>query len=159
MEIERRFLAPHPPELPVLRRLLVEQSYLTLLPEVRIRRCRSLGPDAGLLFDLTIKSQGGLVRQEIIKSLTEEEYAALLPMAGGPPIQKDYTALDLDGLVLECSVVDRDLPTRYSYAEIEFPTVEEARAFQPPDWLGREVTEDASFRMARYWARTRLRDR
>jgi len=31
------------------------------------------------------------------------------------------------------------------YAEVEFDSVEEANAFTPPAWFGKEVTEDGSF--------------
>ena len=54
--------------------------------------------------------------------------------------------------------MDEGLPTQFFYAEVEFPTVEAARAFTPPQGagLGREMTEDAGFSMSRYWRRTRL---
>jgi CYTH domain-containing protein len=32
-------------------------------------------------------------------------------------------------------------------AEVEFADAESARAFEPPDWLGREVTGDEHFRV------------
>ena len=62
------------------------------------------------------------------------------------------------GETLEVSLVDEGLPTQFFYAEVEFPTVEAARAFTPPQGagLGREMTEDAGFSMSRYWRRTRL---
>jgi CYTH domain-containing protein len=31
-------------------------------------------------------------------------------------------------------------------AEVEFPSEEEAAAFSPPDWFGREVTDDERFK-------------
>ena len=34
-------------------------------------------------------------------------------------------------------------------AEVEFPTEEEAAAFQPPDWFGAEVTYDPAYTNAR----------
>lgn len=33
-------------------------------------------------------------------------------------------------------------PARFFYAEVEFDTLEQARAFVPPACLGRDVTED-----------------
>ncbi len=33
----------------------------------------------------------------------------------------------------------------FNYVEVEFSTVEQAKSFVPPDWFGREVTEDARF--------------
>ena len=54
--------------------------------------------------------------------------------------------------------MDEGLPTQFFYAEVEFPTVEAARAFTPPQdiGLGREMTEDEGFSMSRYWRKTRL---
>ena len=62
------------------------------------------------------------------------------------------------GETLEVSLVDEGLPTQFFYAEVEFPTVEAARAFTPPQGigLGREMTEDEGFSMSRYWRKTRL---
>ena len=45
----------------------------------------------------------------------------------GLEIEVDVYAGDLEGLVV---------------AEIEFPSEEEARALEPPEWLGEEVTGD-----------------
>ena len=33
----------------------------------------------------------------------------------------------------------------FNYVEVEFPAIEDAKAFLPPDWFGREVTEDERF--------------
>jgi CYTH domain-containing protein len=33
----------------------------------------------------------------------------------------------------------------FNYVEVEFSDVEAAKAFVPPVWFGREVTEDARF--------------
>ena len=44
----------------------------------------------------------------------------------------------------------------FFYAEVEFPTVEAARAFTPPAFLGREVTEEAGFSMSDYWKTRRF---
>ena len=49
--------------------------------------------------------------------------------------------------------MDRGEPTAFLYAEVEFPSVEEALAFQPPEWLSNEVTEDSYYSMSQYWMR------
>ncbi len=55
-------------------------------------------------------------------------------------------ALDQDRLAvdLELDVFDGEL-SPLTVAEVEFPTVEEAEAFTPPDWFGREVTYDKRY--------------
>ena len=53
------------------------------------------------------------------------------------------------------SLVDAGRPTAFFYAEVEFPTVEAARAFVPPPFLGEEKTESGDFSMSAYWHATR----
>ena len=60
---------------------------------------------------------------------------------------------------LEVSLVDAGRPTAFFYAEVEFPTVEAARAFVPPPFLGEEKTESGDFSMSAYWHATRGSDR
>lgn len=58
------------------------------------------------------------------------------PAAGGELRQKQYTIeLDIFHGALEGLI----------YAEVEFPSVEEATAFRPPSWFLREVTEDGAY--------------
>ena len=83
MEIERKWHMPHAPELPALTHTRMSQSYLSLTPEVRIRKYEDLMHGAPNRYDLTIKSDGTLVRDEIIKDLSAEEYEALLRMTDG----------------------------------------------------------------------------
>lgn len=152
MEIERKFWLEHVPEhLPLVRRLQVWQGYLYTDPaEVRIRRGRD--EDTGReYYELCIKSQGDLSRHEVETELTREQFEelCLLLEPGCPLIHKDYRAYALEGgLVLECSIVDDGA---FAYAEVEFDSEEAANAWQPPDFLGRETTYEAGFKMKHYW--------
>ena len=157
MEIERKWHMPHAPELPALTHTRISQSYLSLTPEVRIRKYEDLMHGAPNRYDLTIKSDGTLVRDEIIKDLSAEEYEALLRMTDGrAPVVKDHRTYDYEGRELEFSVVDPERDTGFTYAEIEFPSIEAANAFTPPAWFGTETTEQRNFRMREYWRQTRL---
>ena len=145
MEIERKWAMQAAPQLPPRCRLRVEQSYLSLTPEVRVRRYRDL--DSGQVrYDLTIKSEGTIAREEVIKE------------AGGDPIVKEYSNYDFEGRVLEYSAVDPGRESGFTYAEVEFPTLEEAEAFRAPAWFGRETTHEPGARMKEYWRQTRLAD-
>ncbi len=157
MEIERKWSMERAPDLPVRCHLRVEQSYLSLSPEVRIRRYEDLERAGAVSFDLTIKSDGTLAREEVIKELTEEEYHVLASLLKLPPIVKDYTNYEMGGYVLEFSVVDPGRPGGFSYAEVEFPTLEEAERFQAPEWFGREMTYETPYKMKNYWRDTRLK--
>ena len=156
MEIERKWKMRRAPALPVLTHTRVFQSYLSVTPEVRIRKYEDLKSAAPPQYDLTVKSEGTLAREEIIKPLTAEEYRVLLEMTGGAaPIVKDHRTYDWQGHTLEYSEVDPGEETGFSYAEVEFDTLEAAAAFSAPAWFGPESTEDAAFRMKYYWQSTR----
>ena len=157
MEIERKWHMKRAPELPALTHTRVAQSYLSLTPEVRIRKYEDLLRGGQTRYDLTIKSEGTLAREEITKPLTAEEYEILLRMtAGCDPIVKDHRTYDYAGCTLEFSVVDAERKGSFTYAEVEFPSVGAARAFKAPDWFGAETTEQQGFRMKGYWRKTRL---
>jgi len=49
-----------------------------------------------------------------------------------------------DGLTAEVDVYDGDL-AGLVVAEIEFDSPEQGDAFEPPGWLGREVTDDSRY--------------
>ncbi len=157
MEIERKWHMLRAPELPERSHTRMSQSYLSLVPELRIRKYEDLSHGAPDRYDLTIKSEGTLAREEIIKPLSAEEYEILLRMTDGrAPIVKDHHTYDYEGHELEFSAVDAQLPGGFTYAEVEFASVEEARAFTPPAWFGEETTEQRGVRMKEYWKKTRL---
>ena len=65
-----------------------------------------------------------------------------------------------DGSVLEVNHVDEGQPTEFWYAEVEYPTVEAALAWQPEscglgDYLKDEVTNQPGQSMGEYWVETR----
>ena len=154
-EIERKFLIDaFPDALPLLHTQRVFQAYLSLEPEVRLRRAEQDGQVTAR--SLTIKSGGGLVRREVRIDLSKEQFDALAELIPQPFISKDYRVYRLPGgLELECSLVDEGTDTAFLYAEIEFPSVEAAKAFPPLPLFKQEVTENPAYRMNRYWKETR----
>ena len=151
MEIERKFLISGFPEgLPLLGEAVLEQGYLCTDPVVRIR---SKEQDGRTTYRLCFKGEGRLVRQETELDLTAEQFAELQNLLRAPMVRKDFRVYALPGGErLECSLVDG----AFFYAEVEFPTVEAARAFTPPAFLGREVTEEEGFSMSEYWKTRRF---
>ena len=154
MEIERKFLMDSFPEETPICILRMAQGYLALKPTVRIRS--SVG-SKGTEYRLCIKGKGDLVREEIELPLDEEQFCRLSSLLCGPLIEKEQRQYVLpDGHVLECNQVEPDSPDGFCYGEVEFETVEEALAFQPPQWFGKEVTGLSGYSMADYWRKTRL---
>lgn len=158
MEIERRWLmdgfpAVKPGELEELGELEKEQGYLCTAPVVRIRSEHAVfGKVKAEEYILCIKGKGTLARQEIETPLSLETFEQLKAFIGVPLVHKRTRLYRLpDGHELECSLVDEGEPTAFYYAEVEFETLEQARAFKAPSFLGEEKTEDASFSMSAYW--------
>ncbi len=152
LEIERKFLIDtFPDHLPLLEQATVWQGYISTQPVVRIRKKETA---EGTGYRLCFKGEGTLTRTEVEMELSAEKYDALMPLLEVPPVRKDYRVYLLpDGKRLECSLVDRDTPTAFYYAEVEFSSVEEANVFEPPAFLGEEKTEDPTFTMSHYWER------
>ncbi len=138
MEIERKFLVRTLPEgleqNPCKR---IEQAYLCIDPALRVRR-------AGDEYVLTCKGKGLMEREEFEMPLSEEAYRHLFAKADGVRIVKDRYYLSYGAYTIE---LDRFAPplAPLILAEVEFPTREEALAFQPPEWFGREVTGDPAY--------------
>ena len=150
-EIERKFLIEEFPDLPLLEEAEAFQGYLSVEPVVRIRKKVSKEKTS---YVLCFKGKGRLCRKEIELDLPKETFDELEELLEIPMIRKEYRVYALgDGRRLECSWVDRGEPTAFLYAEVEFPSVEEALAFQPPEWLSNEVTEDSYYSMSQYWMR------
>ncbi len=142
MEIERKFLIGDMEDLPFdpkgypCRR--IEQGYLCTEPVVRIRR------DNDEYF-LTYKSKGLMIREEYNLPLTEKAYSHLRSKADGRIIEKTRYMVPLeDGLTLELDIFEGSLAPLI-LAEIEFPDEESARAYQPPQWLGEDVTFSTAY--------------
>ncbi|MCI8668617.1 MAG: CYTH domain-containing protein [Lachnospiraceae bacterium] len=142
MEIERKYLIRQIPfSLENYKFHQIEQAYLCTEPVLRIRR-----EDNN--FYITYKSKGLMIREEHNLPLTEDSYHHLLGKADGNIITKkrykipytnmsgSYTIeLDIFSGIFEGLIL----------AEVEFKTEEEALAFLPPDWFGKDVTFSSKY--------------
>lgn len=155
-EIERKFKIDRFPEgLELVDSRIVDQRYLSVDPEVRIRRVKY--QDGIRNYWLTIKSKGTLKRTEVEFDMTFDQYKALALTIPYPAIRKELNIYRLpDGHLLECNRVDGDTENEYWYAEVEFEDEASAKAFQPPEFLGEDITEDDSYKMSNVWKSTRL---
>jgi CYTH domain-containing protein len=147
VEIERKWLvagAP-PPEALDVPEATIEQGYLVTGAagsEARLRRCEGRCV-------LTVKSGEGLARAEHEVELTAAQFDALWPATEGRRLVKTRRRLpEGDRLVVELDVYGGALDG-LAVAEVEFPDEATARAFTPPDWFGREVTDDPAYKNRR----------
>lgn len=142
MEIERKFLISSIEDLPFdpeeFSRREIEQGYLCTSPVVRIRRDNEK-------YFLTYKSKGLMAREEYDLPLTPEAYQHLRTKTDGRIITKTRYMIPLEqGLTLELDLFHGDLAPLI-LAEIEFASEESALAYQPPEWLGEDVTFSAAY--------------
>ena len=161
MEIERKWMVNGWPEnLPLKEEFAMRQGYISVRPTVRIREEALTGGKTDYI--LCFKSGGGLVREEIERSIDKALFDDLENKIIGKPlikkIRRSYTLSD--GSVLEVNHVDEGQPTEFWYAEVEYPTVEAARSWQPEccglgAYLSDEVTDQPGQSMGAYWEQTR----
>ena len=155
LEIECKFLMTgFPTELPLLRRVEIQQGYVSIDPEVRIHKATNM--DTGITnYRITMKGEGDLTRVEIKNSLEKEFYEEAVKLVKYPMIQKEYRAYEIGEYILEVCLVDPGTENEFYYGEVEFPSEKEANEFEPIPCLGKEVTLNANYKMKNYWLRTR----
>ena len=138
-EIERKFLVEYLPNLENVSAVKIEQSYLSLNPEIRIRR-------EGNKYFYTEKSEGTLVRNENNQEINKITYLKLKEKKIGNIIYKTRYKLQLKNeLVAEIDIYE-DYLEGLMVVEVEFPNLKEAKDFVIPPYFGKEITKDKKFK-------------
>ena len=140
MEIERKFLTKEVPfslaDFPARK---ISQCYISMSPTIRLRQWDDS-------YILTVKGKGLLAKEEFELEITKEEYDHLLTKAESPAVEKVRYLVPLeDGLTAEVDVYEGKL-TGLMTTEVEFPTLEEAEAYEPPYWFGKDVSFDHRYK-------------
>ena len=141
IEVERKWLVRDPPDLSKHEGTAVIQGYIAIAAdgtEVRLRQ-------ADGKFLQTVKSAGGLVRDEIEIELTHDQFEALWRATAGRRLRKTRYTLPLEGKTVEIDVYHDSLDG-LMVAEIEFTSASVSSQFTPPPWFGPEVTEDRPYK-------------
>jgi adenylate cyclase len=137
-EIERKFLVRAlPDDLPTGRS--IRQAYVAVEGDVSVR----VRDDAGSRI-LTVKGGRGTVRTEIELELSAERFDALWELAGDRSVEKTRHVLPLPQGSVELDMYGGTL-VGLIVAEVEFGSIEESEAFDPPAWFGAEVTGDPAW--------------
>jgi adenylate cyclase len=136
LEIERKFLVERfPPSIAIDSEEEIAQGYLAIgEDQVRLRR-------RGDNHQITVKRGSGLTREEVEVPLAQESFEELWPLTEGRRIEKTRRTTMVEGGKAEVDVYHAPLDGLVT-AEIEFADAEAARAFQPPPWFARELTDD-----------------
>ena len=141
MEIERKFLVESTaPDLSRHPSAFLRQGYLSVGPssEVRIR-------DSDGHCTLTVKSHGGLVREEYEVPISREQFDALRPATHDRRVEKRRFSLTHGRHTCHVDLYAGRLSGLIT-VEVEFSTIEEALGFDRPEWFGREVTKNECYR-------------
>ena len=138
-EIERKFsLAGEPQWLGDCESTRIEQGYLAIEgkggTEVRLRR-----RDGETV--LTVKRGSGRTRTEEELDLEPEQFEALWPLTEGRRVAKMRYLVRTETGDIEVDVFEGELAGMVT-AEMEFDSEAASDVFDPPDWLGAEVTGD-----------------
>ena len=140
-EIERKFLVRKLPErLGGFPHAEIAQGYLAIARggvQVRLRK-------NGATHSLTYKRGTGNVREEREVELTPTQFHALWPATEGKRLEKTRYDIPLGNRVVEIDVYG-GRHHGLVVAEVEFCDEESAKNFQPPDWLGEDVTGDPRY--------------
>jgi CYTH domain-containing protein len=86
-----------------------------------------------------------LTQIEDENEITKEEYDKLLKNQIGNTIFKDRYYIPYGKYTLELNLYKKDLEG-LCMLEVEFPSEDEALAFDPPVWIKKEVSNDKSYR-------------
>ena len=135
MEIERKYLVSGIPDnIDSYPCRFIEQGYLNTAPVVRIRK-----QDDDYV--LTYKGSGMIAREEYNLPLNKKSYEHLLEKADGNIISKVRYLIPInDGKLTAELDVFKGKFAGMLLVEVEFSSVEQADAFQKPDWFGEDVT-------------------
>ncbi|SHJ61440.1 CYTH domain-containing protein [Anaerocolumna jejuensis DSM 15929] len=148
METERKFLLGKLPEdLSAYKKKEIEQGYLCTNPVIRIRKSNE---DYYMTYKARVKNMAAstvaLVCEEAEFPLTREAYYHLREKVDMRLITKTRYLIPLsDGLMAELDIFEGELKGLV-FAEVEFKSEEEAKAFKLPDWFSEEVTFDDRYK-------------
>lgn len=117
----------------------ISQGYLCAVPVIRIRK--SIKKSGESHYMLSYKGRGLLEREEYNLPLTAEAYESLKGKIEGRLIEKRRYILPFEKYKIELDIFKGKLEGLI-YAEVEFPSKEEAENFSAPEWFNRELTEE-----------------
>ena len=134
MEIERKFVVKYLPEgIDDAPYTDIRQSYISVEPVIRIRK-------ADDEYILTIKGRGDISREEKEIFISRQEYENLRKKVETREVVKRRYFYPLeDGHTAEIDMYEGELDG-FKIVEVEFESIEEAEAFTPPDFFGKDVS-------------------
>lgn len=146
LEIEKKWLIDPeriPYDLSGAKVFHIEQTYINFSPEIRVRNINE-----GEQYVFCLKyglTKDGVQRNEVETQVTREEYLELIKKKEGNTIYKTRYQLLADGEIVAIDIFEGDL-SGLAYMEIEFANMDEALAYETPDWVIKDVTDDVNYK-------------
>jgi len=146
MEIERKYEINNLPEdLTRYKYKKIEQGYLCHNPIIRIRKSNE---DYILTYKSKLKKNevgSAIFNHEVELPLSKEAYETLLTKIENNLVKKTrYLIPLLNGLTAELDIFEEKL-IGLIFVEVEFPDEQASNEFIPPNWFGRDLSEDKRF--------------
>jgi CYTH domain-containing protein len=142
-ELERKFLVTGelPDDLDRYPSEEISQGYVAVADDGTEVRVRARGGD----YTLTVKSGPSLARVEVEIEIDAGRFESIWPLTAGRRIVKRRYLIPAGGqLSIELDLYAGELDGLVT-AEIEFDSADQAEAFEPPPWIGSDVTGDAAY--------------
>ena len=140
LEIERKFLVKRLPEdLHNFPHEEIEQGYLAIEPGIQVRLRKK-----GNLHSLTYKRGEKNSREEREVRLSADQFDALWPATDSRRLSKVRYDVPYRDLIVEVDVYT-GRHDGVVVAEVEFPDEKSCREFEPPEWLGEDVTGQSRY--------------
>ncbi len=143
IEIERKFLIKSlPPNFKDYPAEKITQGYISTLKDKTQMRLRKIGREHFLTIKTKTEHEMQRIETEVL--LTASQFNALWPMVDIRIIHKTRRYIPYNFYTLELDFYHDNLAGLMT-VEVEFPSLEKALAFVPPDWIGREISNDSSY--------------
>lgn len=156
VEIERKYLLDEYPTafiekgtLVVEKEQQIEQTYLALDGDQELRVRRIVDMQTGAVdFTHTFKKGWGLSREEVEYSISEGLYEQVVKAHGAIPLTKRRVTARWGERIIE---IDDYNQIDLMVLEVEFPSLEDAEAFVPPAWFGKDISTEKQYSNKKVW--------
>lgn len=139
LEIERTFLVKNIPNLIFIKQTKIKQGYISSPPSPL--RIRQKGDAFELTKKIPLKENDYSSNEEINILLTGYEFKKLWTQVE-KSLEKSRYCIDIgDNLIAELDIFEGDL-SGLVFVEVEFPSQEMMKSFIPPEWFGKDVTQE-----------------
>jgi CYTH domain-containing protein len=143
-EIERRFLVDFiPREAEKCLPCFIRQGYLAIEKSGKEVRIRQKG---AYHFFLCVKEGKGISRDETDISILKGQFVALWPSTLSRRVWKRQYKIPAGENICELNFIRKRF-RELVLVEVEFKTPEASLSFHPPEWFGKEVTDDERYNM------------